>query len=196
MVAGVAHVASAGGGAPAFCGDDVQAEEVCQDAGGQVLGEGSANDYDYVDQDPVNDFDLAGTFNWRRFGGAVRAHRGAILTGLAFVGCLMTGWVACAGVTALAYIVRAQQRAEAEGRLAGDVASECPGRHLHQCYIRPCESVRRRALRAPNPLAADNWSAGDVEWHESGTAAGRSRCECGAGSCKYGWKLLLLPQAL
>ena len=39
MVAGVAYPAGASGGAPAFGSDDVQAEEVCQDAGGQVLGE-------------------------------------------------------------------------------------------------------------------------------------------------------------
>jgi RHS repeat-associated protein len=44
---------------------------------------GSANDYDYVNQDPVNDFDLAGTFGWGGAWNWVTHHGGAVIGAVA-----------------------------------------------------------------------------------------------------------------
>lgn len=100
---------------------------------------GSANDYDYVAGDPVNNKDLDGTFcmtgvasrsrttKWdakkKRYvttttehcrsiaRGAVR-NRGTIATVAAMGGCVVpgVGWAACAGLQAGAWAVRSQQR--------------------------------------------------------------------------------------
>jgi len=71
---------------------------------------GSANDYDYVDQDPVNDFDLAGTFGWKKMfrrigrgvsavGGAAWRNRNTILgvaALVAYASCPFTAGAGCA----------------------------------------------------------------------------------------------------
>ncbi|WP_158889743.1 PA14 domain-containing protein [Amycolatopsis anabasis] len=89
---------------------------------------GSANDYDYVTGDPINNTDLDGRCRWswkfwkkgtctgdagRSVGRWAWRNRGTIASVLATGACLVpaVGWASCAAVQAGAYGVRAQQRA-------------------------------------------------------------------------------------
>jgi hypothetical protein len=99
---------------------------------------GSANNYDYADQDPVNNFDLDGTAvspgqpgkdgcyaantnchstgkdGWQVFAAFFAKHRSTIVSLVAASVCVVS-FGACVIATTLAYFVRVQQRGRGHG---------------------------------------------------------------------------------
>ena len=84
---------------------------------------GSANDYDYVAGDPVNDFDLAGTFSFKKFGrrlGRIARWAAPIVGTVAFAVCVAGTGGLCGGLGLAAAAL------SASGRLAGCI-DRCSG---------------------------------------------------------------------
>ncbi len=77
---------------------------------------GSANDYDYVAGDPINDFDLAGTFSFKKFGrrlGKIARKAAPWVATAGFAACIVATGGICTGLGIAAAVVGAGGRAAA-----------------------------------------------------------------------------------